>query len=166
MTSNNLTLNDNNPFDFSEFKNILGLIGNILAISFFASPISEMRKLHKKEQNPNDTPYLIFVMSILNCAIWISYGILKTDDKFFLLLANGIGYPLNLIYLCLYFYYRNDRECAKSSLYIFPSILISLGIIALFTWGINVIVVSQYTAMTFNVLMFAAPGQNIVRKIK
>lgn len=159
----NLTLNDNNPFDFSQFKNILGLVGNILAISFFISPISLMTKLHKREMDPKDVPYLIMIMTILNCVIWITYGILKTDDKFFLLLANGIGYPLNLIYLCLYFFYKNDREIVKSSIYIVSSIVISAGLLALFTWGINIPDVSQYTAMTFNVLMFASPGQNIVK---
>lgn len=153
---------DNDPFDFTQFKNLLGLAGNILAITFFIAPISLMRKLHKREQDPKDIPYFIMLMSIMNCVLWVSYGILKTADKFFILLANGIGFPINLFYLCLYFFYKADRDCGKSLMYILPSIICSCGILALFTWGIKIIEVAQYSAMIFNIFMYGSPGQNIV----
>ena len=155
-------LEDSDPFDFTLFKNWLGLAGNILAITFFVAPISLMKKLHKREQDPKDIPYLLMVMSIMNCVLWVSYGILKTSDKFFILLANGIGFPINLFYLCLYFFYRSERDCAKSLVYIIPSIIISTGIYAIFTYAIDIIEVSQYSAMIFNIFMYGSPGQNIV----
>jgi len=160
MTSLQILKDD--AFDFTLFKNWLGLAGNILAIFFFIAPVSLMKKLHKKEQDPKDIPYFIMLMSIMNCVLWVSYGILKTDDKFFILLANGIGFPINLFYLCLYLFYRSDRDCGKSLTLILPSIIVSCGILAIFTYAINIIEVSQYSAMVFNIFMYGSPGQNIV----
>ena len=158
-------LDENDPFDFSYFKNLLGLIGNILAIIFFISPISIMRKLYKKELNPNDTPYVIFISTTMNCLFWVSYGILKTKDKFFIILCNGIGIPFNICYFCFFLYYRFDRKCGKAFLYMIPTLIFAGGIFSIFTFAIGLEIVSQYSAMIFNVLLYAAPGQNLVTNL-
>ena len=156
-------LEDNNPFDFTQFKNLLGLFGNIFAIFFFISPIADMKKLHKKEKDPKDVAYLIMIMSIMNCVLWLSYGILKTDDKFFICLANGIGFPVNVIYLCLFFLYYNDRSCGKALIYIIPTLLVSGGILGVLAFVVKISEVCQYSAMVFNIFMYGSPGQNIVK---
>jgi uncharacterized protein with PQ loop repeat len=164
MNPSNLRfLEDNNPFDFTQFKNLLGLFGNIFAIFFFISPISLMRQLHNRQKDPKDIPYLVMIMSIMNCVLWLSYGILKTSDKFFICLANGIGFPINLIYLCLYFFYRSDRDCAKSLLLIAPTLVLSGGLFAVLTYVLKISEVCQYSAMVFNIFMYGSPGQNIVK---
>jgi lipid-A-disaccharide synthase-like uncharacterized protein len=152
-----------NDIENDSFKNILGISGNIIVLFFFFSPISFIKKLHKKEQDPKDVPYLIMVMTVMNCILWLSYGIIKTTDRFFIILGNAIGFPINLIYLCLFFFYKNDRKLGKASLYIITSLIISLGIFFIFTYVIKIIEVSQFTAMFFNILMYAAPGQNLVK---
>jgi solute carrier family 50 protein (sugar transporter) len=155
--------NDLNETDNDSFKNILGICGNIIVLFFFISPISFIKKLHKREQDPKDVPYLIMVMTVMNCILWLSYGIINTNDRFFIILGNAIGFPINLIYLCLFFFYKNERKFGKASLYIFPSIIVSLGFFIIFTYVIKIIEVSQFTAMFFNILMYAAPGQNLVK---
>ena len=160
---NNTNLLENDPFDFTKFKNIFGLCGNIVVIFFFVSPISFIKKLHKREQDPKDVAYLIMVFTIMNCLLWLSYGVIKTNDRFFLILGNAIGFPLNLIYLCLFFFYKSERKFSKASLYIFPSIIISVGIFIIFYYLIKIKELSQFTAMFFNILMYAAPGQNLVK---
>lgn len=154
--------NDNDPFDFTKFINWLGLMGNIFAIIFFIAPISLMVKLHKKEQDPAKIPYLIMIMNVMNCFLWFSYGILIED--FFIMLANGIGYPTNLIYLCLFFFYKADRNFLKSLGFILPSIILSGALFAALAFWIKIQDVSKYSAMVFNIFMYGAPGQNIVRK--
>jgi len=159
-------LDENDPFDFSYFKNLLGLFGNILAIFFFIAPISIMIKLHKKQQDPKDTPFLLFIATCLNCTFWTSYGILKTKNKFFILLCNSVGLPLNYIYFCFYLFYRFDRKCGKSLLYMIGSGLFLGGVLSIWTYAIKLEIVSQYSAMIFNVILFATPGQNIVKVCK
>ena len=151
----------NNPFDFNKFINWLGLLGNIFAIIFFIAPISLMIKLHKREQDPGKIPYLMMIMNVMNCFLWFSYGILIND--FFVMLANGIGYPINMIYLCLFFFYKYERNCLKSMVYILPSIIVSGGLFALLAFYIKNEDVSKFSAMFFNIFMYGAPGQNIVK---
>jgi len=154
-----ISLSDD-PFDFTQFINILGLLGNIFAIIFFVIPITLIIKLHKKEINPNNVPYLMMIMNVLNCLLWFSYGILKND--FFLKLANGIGYPINLIYLCLYFFYKAERQTIKSLFLILPTIIFSAGLLFLLAYVIENQDLSKFSAMVFNILMYGAPGQKIV----
>lgn len=148
------------PFDFSKFINILGLLGNIFAIILFVSPFILIIKLHKRQIDPEQFPFMIMMMNVLNCFVWLSYGVLIED--FFVVLANGIGYPINIIYLSLYFFYKSDRNFAKSLLFIVPSVLISAGLFYLLAYEIQNTDLAEFSAMIFNIFMYAAPGQNIV----
>jgi hypothetical protein len=156
-------LDENDPFDFSYFKNFLGLFGNILALIFIVSPISIMVKLHKKQLNPKDTPFFLFISFGLNCIFWVSYGILKTQDKFFIIFCNGVGIPFNIGFFWLYLFYSFDRKFLKTILYSLLVLLIAGGIFSIFTFAIGKDYVSQYSALVFNVCLFMAPGQKIVK---
>ena len=150
----------NNPLDFSIFKNFVGLFGNIFGLTFYIAPIILMVKLHKKQLDPLKTPYLIMIMNVMNCLLWASYGFLI--DDFFLILANGIGCPINLLYLCMYFFYRSEKKILKSFILIFPTLIFVLGLFYFLTFTLKNEEVSNYSAMIFNILMYGAPGQNIV----
>jgi len=149
-----------NPFDLTIFKNWVGLIGNIFAIIFFVAPISLMMKLKKKEQDPKNTPYLIMMMNIMNCVLWLSFGYLI--DDYFIIFGNAIGLFLNLIYLGLYFYFRFE---SKANLYVFLNIISIAVALSLFLFLSCVLKnedLAKYSAMVFNILMYASPGQKIV----
>ena len=150
----------NNPFDFSNFKNLVGLFGNIFAISFLISPAILLLKIHKRQQDPLKTPYFMMVMNIINCVCWFSYGFLIND--FFIQLANGIGFSLNTIYLCIYFFYRLKRNFLKSMMSIIPTVIIPIGLFFLLVFLIKSQDFSRYSAMIFNVFMYGAPGHRIV----
>jgi len=156
---------ESNDFDFSNTINIMGLISNILAIIYAFGPVTLMIKIHKKILKASDTPYMIMITLICMGTFWVSYGILKPDNKFFLILCNAINVPVNLFYLSLYFYYRIERKFFKSLIYSIPAIVITGGIFGIFTYAIAVKEVSQYIAMFFNITIYAAPGQNIVKKL-
>ena len=149
-------------FDFSNAINLVGLISNILAIIYAFGPTTLMIAIHKKILKPSDTPYLIMVTLTIMATFWISYGILKPDNKFFLILCNAINAPVNLFYLGLYFYYRSERKFLQSLKYTIPCIVITVGVFFIFTYAIAIMEVSQYTAMVFNISIYAAPGQNLV----
>jgi len=148
--------------EFNTFQDWLGLLGNIFAIIFFILPIFQMIKLHKKIEDPKNVAYLMMIMNVMNCFLWLSYGILKND--FWVMLANGIGYPTNMIYLCVFFFYYFDRNFFKSLIYILPSIILSGGLFAILTYAIVSEDLSKYSACVFNVFMYGAPGQKIVTK--
>lgn len=151
-----------NEFDFTNYLNVVGLLANIVAIIYALGPITIFILIHKKVLKASDTPYMIMVTLITMSTFWVSYGILKPDNKFFLILPNTINVVFNLFYLALFFYYRAERKFLKSLIYTIPSILVTLGFFFIFTYAIAIIEVSQYTACVFNITIFAAPGQNIV----
>lgn len=149
-----------NPFDFTIFKNWVGLLGNILSIIFFFSPISLIIKVHKGYLSPNNTPYLIMMMNIMNCVLWLSFGILH--DEFFLLFCNAVGYSLNSIYLGLFFIYWFKKKIWLIVFLIILSLGISLSCLFFLTYVFKALYVAKYSAMIFNVLIYIAPGQKIV----
>lgn len=162
---NPLYENQDDEFDYTQFKFWLGLLGNVFAIFFFIAPISLMIKLNKKQIDPLKVPYLIMIMNVTNCFLWFSYGILKENNKFFIELANGIGYPINLVYLVLYWFYRCEKKFINSLMFILPSIIFSGALFALLTFVIKSQDLSKYSAMVFNIFMYGAPGQNIVNRL-
>jgi solute carrier family 50 protein (sugar transporter) len=160
----NVSKLENDPFDFSKPVNIIGLIANICSIIYAFGPITLMYKIHKKILKPTDTPYLIFVTLILMGQFWISYGILKPDNKFFIILSNCFNVGFNFIYLGLYFYYKYEQRFFKSLLYTIPCYISSCGICLIYILAIANMEVSRYTAMICNILVYLGPGQNLVNK--
>ena len=57
----------------------------------------------------------------------------------------------------------NERNFLKAMIYILPSIIVSAGIFFLLTYVLEIKDVSKYSAMVFNIFMYGAPGQNIVK---
>ena len=153
--------NKNDSLDFSNARNIMGLLGTIFAILFFIAPISLMIKLHKKQIDPLKTPYFIMMMNNLNCVLWLSYGLLISD--FFIILANGIGISVNVIYFCLYFFYRLEKKIMKTLLVVLITLTLTGGILVILTYVIKINDLSRYSAVVINVLMYAAPGQKMVK---
>jgi hypothetical protein len=161
----NLSKLENEPFDFTKAVNVMGLIATIFSIIYAFGPVMLMIKIHKKILKPTDTPYLIFVTLILMGQFWISYGILKPDNKFFIILSNVFNVGLNFIYIALYFFYKFDRNFFKTLLYTIPSYLVSCGICLIYIYAIANMEVSRYSAMVFNIFVYLGPGQNIVNII-
>ncbi len=148
------------PYDFTLFINWIGLIANIFAVMFFISPIFLIINLHKKELTPEDTPYLLMAMNIKANCLWLSLAY-KIKD-YYIMAANIIGFPLNIIYLCFFFYYYLERRFIKSLVFIIPTILISLGLFLILILVIKHVNFSRYSSMIFNILTYVAVGQKIV----
>ena len=146
------------------FKGFVGFIGNILALLFFIAPISMMKKLYKREQIYDQIPYFLMIMTILNCSLWLSYGMIVKD--FFLIIGNAIGAILNMVYLCIYFFFRWEHNKFKFCLISSIVPYLFLTIWGLLTYIIKDGDVSRFSAMFFNILMYGAPGQKIVKYLK
>lgn len=144
-------------------KTYVGAIGNIFAIILFISPITLMIKLHKKQIDPLKVPWLIILMNIMNCILWLSFGIITED--IFLCVCNGVGFGLNIIYICLYFIYRYRQELKLAFVYCSLAIISTAFILLFYAFVLKSQGVAQYSAMLFNVFMYAAPGQRIVNLI-
>ena len=149
--------------DTVALKSYVGIIGNIFAMVLFIAPITLMIKLHKKQVDPLKVPYLVMLMNIMNCVLWLSYGIITSD--IFLCVCNGVGFSFNIVYFCLYFIYRYRKDFKNALVYCSLAVISTLFILILFAWVFKSQGVAQYSAMIFNIFMYAAPGQNLVTDI-
>jgi hypothetical protein len=145
------------------FKGFVGIIGNIFGLSFSIAPITLMKKLYDREQTYHQIPYLLMLMTILNSILWLSYGLIV--DDIYMIFVNLMGALFNIIYLNIFFYYKFEDDRNK-----FYKVSCGFCFTLLFlfwelTYQIKNGDLSRYSAMIFNIFMYAAPGQKIVKLI-
>ena len=74
-----------------EFYDLVGYLGNVFALFFFFSPVKDMILLFKGPLDVNKIAYLFFIFNVLNCELWVAYGLLPTVMKIPIYLCNSIG---------------------------------------------------------------------------
>ena len=151
----------------SMIANIFGFSAATLSIIFFVSPIKlflEARRTHCLK----NIPALMFIANYLNCVLWVFYGFGKKQKPQWI--CNIIGLSFNLIWLIWYIFikFKNDiiEKILGSSFFII-SFLWTI-IVGIFInnkekdWQSGLISGIGYGACAINIVMYAAPGQNIV----
>ncbi|KAL7084078.1 hypothetical protein ACP275_14G202600 [Erythranthe tilingii] len=91
---------------------IIGIIGNVISILMFASPINTFKQVVKKKSTENykGVPY---ITTLLSTSLWTFYGVLKTDGLL-VVTVNGVGAGLNLLYVILFLIYSPKHTKVKS----------------------------------------------------
>ncbi|KAI3848587.1 hypothetical protein MKW92_052645 [Papaver armeniacum] len=82
---------------------IVGVIGNVVAILVFLSPITTFRGIVKKKATGNFKA-IPYICTLLNTSLWTYYGLLKPGGML-LVTVNGAGAVLQLIYVTLFIIY-------------------------------------------------------------
>jgi solute carrier family 50 protein (sugar transporter) len=81
---------------------IIGILGNIVVFGLFASPLSTFPKIVKRKDSSSiNRPFAI--CQVLNCIVWVSYG-LATND-IYLATPNFVGLLLGLAQVSLILLY-------------------------------------------------------------
>ncbi|KAI3968522.1 hypothetical protein MKX01_007832 [Papaver californicum] len=82
---------------------IVGVIGNIISILVFLSPITTFRGIVKKKATENfkGIPY---ICTLLSTSLWTYYGLLKPGGML-IVTVNGAGAILQVIYVTLFIIY-------------------------------------------------------------
>ena len=147
----------------STLKVTVAWTGNALALFFFFSPAVKMYSLLKEKISHSEFSYLALMANIMNCLLWFVYGFRRNTIE--LWIVNLIGGITSLIYLLIFWFYFCNKNPLKFLGYVFITLAVLSGIYSLFYWGFEDYNVAGYVAMVFNVLMFAAPGQKLVKMI-
>ncbi|KAK9925269.1 hypothetical protein M0R45_033599 [Rubus argutus] len=90
-------------------RTIVGIVGNIISCALFLSPIPTFRKIFKKKdvESFDPKPYLA---TVLNCLFWVYYGMPFVNPNSLLVITiNGVGLVIELIYLCIFFWYAPPK---------------------------------------------------------
>lgn len=145
----------------STLKLVVGWLGNALALFFFFSPAIKIWSLMKEKISHTEFSYFSLIANIMNCLLWFVYGFRRNTLEIWV--CNGIGGVTNLIYLSVFWYFFCNKNTLNYSLYLLATFALIAGIFAGFNWGFSSYEVAGKTAMVFNVLMYAAPGQKLVK---
>jgi|LauGreDrversion4_2_1035121.scaffolds.fasta_scaffold724495_2 solute carrier family 50 protein (sugar transporter) len=143
------------------FQIIAGWIGNALALFFFLSPAVVMLKLIKGEIEHKMIPYILLIANIMNCLLWFIYGMNLEDYQIYG--CNGLGGVINVIYLTIFWYFFVEKKFIYYVMYVVGSYLLLFGIWAFFTFNKTDNEIVGIVAMVFNIIMYAAPGQKLVK---
>jgi len=86
---------------------IIGIIGNIISVLVFVSPIPTFWRIVRTRSTEEFEP-APYVLTLLNSLLWFYYGITKPDG---LLIAtvNGFGAVMETIYVALFLVYAADH---------------------------------------------------------
>ncbi|KAM7481661.1 hypothetical protein LguiB_006244 [Lonicera macranthoides] len=91
---------------------IIGIVGNVISILMFASPIGTFKRVLKKKSTENykGIPY---ITTLLSTSLWTFYGLLKPDGLL-IVTVNGAGAALQLVYVILFLIYSPKDTKIKS----------------------------------------------------
>ncbi|KAG4990494.1 bidirectional sugar transporter SWEET17-like isoform X1 [Glycine soja] len=87
----------------AEASFFVGVIGNIISILMFLSPVPTFWKI-KKHGSTEDFSSLPYICTLLNCSLWTYYGIIKAGE-YLVATVNGFGILMETIYIILFLIY-------------------------------------------------------------
>ncbi|XP_041001878.1 bidirectional sugar transporter SWEET17-like isoform X3 [Juglans microcarpa x Juglans regia] len=99
-----------------ELSFYIGIIGNIISVLMFLSPVCECSGTFWriiKQRSTEQFESLPYICTLLNSSLWTYYGIIKAGE---LLVAtvNGFGILVETIYVTLFLIYAPARSKAKT----------------------------------------------------
>eukprot|EP01029_Cantina_marsupialis_P012998 TRINITY_DN28822_c0_g1_i1.p1 TRINITY_DN28822_c0_g1~~TRINITY_DN28822_c0_g1_i1.p1 ORF type:complete len:260 (-),score=69.81 TRINITY_DN28822_c0_g1_i1:90-773(-) len=136
-------------------KLLLGVFGNITAITLFSSPCKVVYGMAKKKST-EEFSAVPFLTVLLNCSFWFIYSILHGGLEA-VLIINSIGIALEFIFLTTFCIFAKDRK--KFFLYLIPTlaaISVAAGIAHFVEHDLAVKIVGWMT-FGFCISMYAGP---------
>lgn len=144
-------------------KEIFGWTGTGVSTLFYLAPFFPFKEVIEGKRLWSDAPGVTLCMSYLSCILWKVYGF--QDRTLQVYVANLEGELLTLIWVIIYLIFFMKRNFFKSLGICILYIAVATGLDFLFYRVFSQEVVG-WTANVFNVLMYAAPGEKIIRIIK
>jgi hypothetical protein len=95
-------------------QNIIGGIGSATTITYFLSPLFVVYRLIRYGEGADETPFLIYVFTILNCEFWALYGVIEKTWPVYV--TNFTGLTLNLTYLVIFILFQKRISTFKRGL--------------------------------------------------
>ncbi|KAJ9140342.1 hypothetical protein P3X46_031001 [Hevea brasiliensis] len=142
-------------------RTIVGIIGNVVSLCLFLSPIPTFVKIIKQKavQDFKADPY---VATVLNCAMWSFYGLpIVKEDSILVTTINAVGLLIELIYVCIFFIFSPNHKRRRIAIaltveVIFVAVVILISIVALSTPKKRAMFVG-ILCIILNIIMYVSP---------
>ncbi|PPS20439.1 hypothetical protein GOBAR_AA00123 [Gossypium barbadense] len=130
---------------------ILGVIGNVISILLFASPISKFFLCFQKnllgvikKKSTGDYKGEPYITTLLSTSLWTLYGIINPDGLL-VMTVNGAGAILQLIYVILFLVYAPKDAKVKAAKLV---CVVNVGVLGTVT-AVTLFAVHKNTRLTF-----------------
>ncbi|XWS42365.1 hypothetical protein CRYUN_Cryun16bG0008300 [Craigia yunnanensis] len=122
---------------------IIGIIGNVISLLVFASPIKTFWEVVKKKSTENykGVPY---ITTLLCTSLWTFYGIINPDGLL-VMTVNGVGAIFELIYVTLFLIYAPKDKKVKTAKFVAVLNVGFLGAVI----AVTVLAIHGKTRLTF-----------------
>nr|XP_048327587.1 bidirectional sugar transporter SWEET6b-like [Ziziphus jujuba var. spinosa] len=115
--------------------NIVGIIGNVISLGLFISPVPTFYNIRQKKDVEEFQPYP-YIAAVLNCLFWMLYGMpFVHPNSLLVLTVTPPGLLLEFIYISIFFVYAPNNGRKK--------IVVGLGIV--FIFNANVVAITLLT---------------------
>ncbi|KAI3777601.1 hypothetical protein L1987_47401 [Smallanthus sonchifolius] len=147
--------------DTDAMRTLVGILGNIISLILFLSPVPTFMRIIKAKsvQAFKPDPY---VATILNCAVWMFYGLpIVHPDSLLVITINGAGLIIEVVFIAIFFTYSTwaGRKKIIIILFIeavFVAFVVVVTLMCFHTYQSRSMIVGMI-AIVFNILMYAAP---------
>ncbi|WMV57368.1 hypothetical protein MTR67_050753 [Solanum verrucosum] len=139
----------------------VGVIGNIISLILFLSPLPTFYRIWKKKSVEQFSPFP-YLATFVNCGLWVLYGIpLVHPHSILVVTINGTGLGIEVVYLMLFLLYSEKKKRMKIFLIIIGEIIF-LGSLAILVLTLVQTHKKRSTivgciCMVGNILMYASP---------
>ena len=139
------------------------ILGTIFSVCLSFSPTVPFIQVFKRQEKIEILPEGMLLCQLMNRLLWCSVWILTS--RLIPFINAFVGIIITSVFLVLYLYLYYHRICFKTFTKGFLLLCFELLIVGGAVFSKNEKVVSTL-AMIFNVAMYIAPGQKIIRVIK
>ncbi|XP_021826074.1 bidirectional sugar transporter SWEET5-like [Prunus avium] len=156
--------------DAGTIRTVVGIIGNVISLGLFLSPIPTFWRIIKLKTVADFKPDP-YVATLLNCAMWVFYGMpFVHPDSTLVITINGAGFVIEFIYITIFIIYSPGSKRQKIFIALVAEVIffVIVVFVVLFcfhtTKGRSLIV--GIICIVFNILMYASPLTIMKRVIK
>ncbi|KAK4728925.1 hypothetical protein R3W88_021913 [Solanum pinnatisectum] len=111
----------------------VGVIGNIIALILFLSPLTTFVRIWKSKSVEQFSP-VPYLATFINCGLWVMYGLpWVTPNSLLVITINGTGLGIEIVYLTLFLLYSDRKQRTKVIIIVIVEIIfvVALGFVVL-----------------------------------
>ncbi|KAL5551566.1 hypothetical protein UlMin_001742 [Ulmus minor] len=142
-------------------RTVVGIIGNIISLFLFMSPVPTFVRIWKKGSVEQYSP-IPYLATLVNCLVWTLYGLPMVHPGSILVVTiNGSGTAIECVYIILFLIFSDKKKRLKVVLVvlveiIFIAVLTVLTLTLAHTHKRRSTVVGTICIL-FNIMMYASP---------
>lgn len=137
----------------AELSFLVGVIGNIISVLMFLSPVSTFYRIVKNRSTENFESFP-YICTLLNAALWTYYGIIRPEVL--VSTVNGFGVLVEIVYVALFLVFAPPRMKVKTG------ILVGILNVGFFAAAIVVTRLALGGTLQVDAVGFICAGLNVV----